>query len=299
MAGAGRTVWQFAVAALALLVATAASAADIVTKASARSIFMPAVDGINGKFDAFGGEVNRHGYYGGTGSLSVPVSQQFGVQFDGLAGSYRNAFLGAIGAHAFWRNPSQGLFGLYGSYAHLDRLGGIDVGRFGAEGALYVGRATLEGIVGVEFGNSGSARFGTTVETIDIKTRFYDRISLAYYVTDDLKLAIGHRYTGGKNALMLSGEYGFAIPGTIHMGAAFVEGRIGSGDTSSVWAGLRMYVGQKSKSLIRRHREDDPVNVLADEASTFGNSSGTSTQTGGVTGCPPGFVLVGGACIGI
>jgi hypothetical protein len=47
--------------------------------------------------------------------------------------------------------------------------------------------------------------------------------------------------------------------------------------------GLRMYVGQKSKSLIRRHREDDPVNILNDEASTFGNSTGTSqvVTTGG------------------
>jgi hypothetical protein len=298
MAGAWRIVSQFAVYALALLAATVATAADIVTKAPTSPIFMPAVDGINGKFDAFGGEANRHGYYGGTGSLSVPVSQQFGVQFDGLAGSYQNAFLGAIGAHAFWRNPSQGLFGLYGSYAHLDRLGGIDVGRFGTEGALYVGRATLEGIVGVEFGGSGTATFGRTIETIDVKTRFFDRISLGYYVTDDLKVAIGHRYFGGKSSLILSGEYGFAIPGTIHMGAAFVEGRLGNGDASSVWAGLRMYVGQKSKSLIRRHREDDPTNILGDEAGTFGNNSTTSTQSG-LTGCPAGFVLVGGACIGI
>ncbi|MBX9827399.1 MAG: hypothetical protein K2Y27_20700 [Xanthobacteraceae bacterium] len=100
--------------------------------------------------------------------------------------------------------------------------------------------------------------------------------------------------------MTLGGEWGFAIPGTIHMGAAFAESRLASGD-SSVWAGLRMYVGQKSKSLIRRHREDDPVNVLGDEASTFGNSSSSSpATTGGGGGCPPGFGPgPGGGCQGL
>jgi hypothetical protein len=62
MAGAWRIVSQLAISALALLMAAAPSKADIVAKASALPIAKPAVDGINGKFDAFGGEANRHGY---------------------------------------------------------------------------------------------------------------------------------------------------------------------------------------------------------------------------------------------
>jgi hypothetical protein len=42
------------------------------------------------------------------------------------------------------------------------------------------------------------------------------------------------------------------------MGAFFVEGNIGEGDFKSIWAGFRMYFGTRDKSLIQRHREDDP-----------------------------------------
>lgn len=268
----------------AMMSASAAGAADMVTKAPLASSQQPAVDGINGKYDVFGGSLAEHGYFAGTGSLSVPVANQFGVQFDGLAGSYRNAFLGAIGAHAFWRNPSTGLFGIYGSYAHLDRLGGLEVGRFGTEGAIYLARVTLEGMIGVESGNSQSARVGNLIETVDIKTRFFDRIDVAYYATDDLKFSIGHRYTGGKSQLALGSEWAFGSYGN-NLAALFVEGRVGGHENSSVWAGLRMYVGQKVKSLIRRHREDDPVNGLGDDTSTFGNAGGTTpvpvVSTGG------------------
>ena len=37
----------------------------------------------------------------------------------------------------------------------------------------------------------------------------------------------------------------------------FAEGRIGEDDYAAVWGGVRLYLGQE-KSLIRRHREDDP-----------------------------------------
>ena len=80
----------------------------MVTKAPPAPTQQPAVDGINGKLDVFGGSLAEHGYFAGSGSLSVPVAQQFGVQFDGLAGSYRNAFLGAVGSSItqFTRQPT-------------------------------------------------------------------------------------------------------------------------------------------------------------------------------------------------
>jgi hypothetical protein len=33
---------------------------------------------------------------------------------------------------------------------------------------------------------------------------------------------------------------------------------VGEDDHSTVWVGLRFYLGGEDKSLIRRHREDDP-----------------------------------------
>jgi hypothetical protein len=102
------------------------------------------------------------------------------------------------------------------------------------------------------------ATTNTFIETYDVKTRFFDQINLKYYVTDDWNLLIGHRYQGGKNALALGTE--FALPMRSNMMAtAFLEGRVGEDNFRGVWGGLRLYWGQKSKPLIARHRQDDPI----------------------------------------
>ena len=84
---------------------------------------MPAVDGINGKIDGYGGGANHtNGFYGGTGSLSVPLAQQWGAQFDGGVGSDEGiGWLGGAG-HLFWRDPSIGLLGAFGSYSHWNGM---------------------------------------------------------------------------------------------------------------------------------------------------------------------------------
>jgi hypothetical protein len=293
--------WGLAGAAVVFAISAAniAHAADISpmpTKAYSLQN-LPAVDGVNGKIDGFGGEASHHTFYGSSGSLSVPLGQQFGVQVDGLAGSFRGDFLGGAGIHAFWRNPAQGLFGFYADYSHWDRFGGVNAHHFGAEGAAYIGRATIEGIVGVESGSTATGIIGAFTETIDIKTRFFDKVDLAYYFTDNMKAYIGHRYLGGKNLLALGGEWAVPTPVSTTMATVFAEGRVGNSDSSSVWAGLRFYFGQRAKSLIRRHREDDPVNGLGDATSTFGNStSSTPTPT---LGCAPPLVFFQGACRGV
>jgi hypothetical protein len=279
-------------------VAVTAHAADLVTKAPTLQTPLPAVDGINGKADAFDGSLARHSFYGGTGSFSVPLGQQFGFQTDGLTASYRGDFLSGIGGHGFWRDPSKGLIGLYGDYLHWDRLGGAHVGHFGAEGAVYLNRVTLEGVVGVESGNNRSAVIGGLVETVNLTTRMFDKVDLAYYVTDDLQLFIGHRYFGGKSLLALGGEWQFANLGNASS-VLFVEGRVGTERLDSVWAGVRFYFGQKPKSLIRRHREDDPPVGLKDSASAFGNA-GKSTPAPAKAPpltCPTDFHVQGNACV--
>ena len=296
-----RRVKRLGIAAAACIgIAATANAADLVTKAPMLQTPLPAVDGLNGKADAFGGELGRHSFYGGTGSFSVPVGPQFGFQADGLTASYRGDFLSGIGAHGFWRDPSKGLIGLYGDYLHWDRLGGVNVGHFGAEGAVYLNRVTLEGVAGVESGSKRAAVIGGFVETVNLKTRAFDKVDLAYYLTDDLKFSIGHRYYGGKNALALGGEWAFANVNNMAP-ALFVEGRVGSRESEGVWGGLRVYFGQKPKSLIRRHREDDPPGGLVDGSSAFGNGSGTQMmptvpkQTPGIV-CVPPAILINGVC---
>jgi hypothetical protein len=85
---------------------------------------LPAVDGINAKIDGYGGGSSRiNGFYGTNGSLSVPLAQQWGLQIDGGVGSAQGIGASAGGAHLFWRDPSIGLLGAYGSYLHWN---GVD-----------------------------------------------------------------------------------------------------------------------------------------------------------------------------
>src|SRR5262245_40807384 len=118
---------------------------------------MPAVDGINAKIDGYGGGASHtSGLSGATGSLSVPLAQQWGAQIDGRVENANGVSAYGVAGHLFWRDPSIGLVGAYGSYWHSD---GIDVARIGrvstnsssiaAEVEYYWGRWTLGGLVGV------------------------------------------------------------------------------------------------------------------------------------------------------
>src|SRR5262249_62171647 len=79
---------------------------------------------------------------------------------------------------------------------------------------------------------------------------------VAYYVTDDFKLSIGHVYTIGRNVLTLGSEYGFALGGG-RMASLFADGFIGETGLYTVRGGLRIYFGQRDKTLINRNRQDD------------------------------------------
>ena len=88
--------------------------------------------------------------------------------------------------------------------------------------------------------------------------RFFDFIRASYYVTDNFRLSIGHRYTFGSHALTLGAEHGVALGGG-RMASLFAEGEFAEGDNNAVLGGLRIYFGQHDKSLIERHRQDDPL----------------------------------------
>jgi len=313
MRGGARWLSTTAVARIAggilLLSGGAAVAADLplVTKAPvlAAPIYQPAVDGFNFKADGFGGTIADRTVYGSQGAVAVPLGGQFGLQLDGALGSFDNRFFGSVGAHAFWRDPARGLAGVYTSNTFWDQMGGVHVSRFGGEGALYLDRWTLEGTLGVEGGSNKSEIVGSIINTIDVRTRFFDQVSASYYLTDDLRLSIGHAYTAGRNMLTLGGEWGFPVSAQT-MGSLFVEARAGEGDFHGIYGGLRFYFGTHQKSLIRRNREDDPPSDQNLNLFTLGGSTGQQSvpqtqpqqtpPTPPVT-CSPGFILVGGHCV--
>jgi hypothetical protein len=275
------------------LTASAAFAADLsmYTKAPAQT-FAPAVDGFNVKLDSYGGSVANRSIYGGTGSLSMPLGAQYGLQIDGNLASLDGDAFGVGGGHWFWRNPSQALIGIYGSSTFWDRFGGVNINHVGGETELYLGAVTLQGLAGVEFGNSATrtntsvittptaVTTTTTAESFSIKTRFFDQINLKYYFNSDLSGYIGHRYLGGRNALALGAELARPLGGGL-MASAFVEGRVGENDNHGIWGGLKVYFGRTDKPLLERNRRDDPVQWSTDTAfSLFGaNHTGSSLST--------------------
>jgi hypothetical protein len=298
-----------------LLSGGTASAADLpalITKAPAvaEPAYLPAVDGLNFKADGFGGTIANRSAYGSQGAVSIPLGGQFGLQLDGALGGFDDRFFASGGAHAFWRDPSRGLAGLYTSNTFWDRMGGTYVSRFGGEGALYLNRWTLEGTAGVETGSRKSEIVGSIINTIDIRTRFFDQISASYYLTDDLRVSIGHAYTDGRNMLTLGGEWGFRVSERT-MGSLFVEGRAGEGDFHGIYGGLRFYFGNHDKSLIRRNREDDPPSDQNLNLFTLGGATGQQSVPQAPAQqqqqppappqnpCPPGQGLNNGVCQGL
>jgi hypothetical protein len=235
---------------------------------------MPAVDGVNGKIAAFGGGANHtNGFYGGAGSLAVPLGQQWGVQIDGAVGSFVNSGLARGAGHVFWRDPSIALVGAYGSYLHWNGIGalnipriGVDISRFAAEGEYYWSRWTLRGLAGYETVRL-NAPVVPGVPGLSIPSRFFDSISASYYATDNFKLSIGHLYTIGRHGLTLASEHGFALGGG-RMASLFAAGLLAEGGTNVVLAGLRFYFGQRDKTLIDRNRQDDPAGLPGDGGCT-------------------------------
>ncbi|MEX0345944.1 MAG: hypothetical protein AB3N20_13545 [Rhizobiaceae bacterium] len=209
---------------------------------------LPAVDGINGKL-IFGRAVDGTDSYAIGGAVTLPIGDAFGLQIDADAGQLDGVTLGNIpvylgAAHLFWRNPSKGLVGFYGDYAYVDLAGGLKFYTAAVEGGLYLDRFTVDGLVGVRDGDL-------------IEIGFYDRIRLLYYPLDDLNIHVGHSYAFENHSLLYGAEWAFGSKS----GAAaslFVAGALGEGGGSATLAGLKFYLGHSDKSLIKRHREDDP-----------------------------------------
>ena len=207
---------------------------------------------MNGKI-SIATELSQPDQYKATGSIAVPLGYRFGLQadvgysdneIDGLG----NVAAPSAGVHLFWRDPSQGRLGLYGEWLHLNAEGGSDFQLGGFDAEKYWDRVTLAAFVGASDGDL-------------VDTQFVSRASFAYYPTDDLQLQIGHLHILDSHTLFVGGEWAIkpieAAATSLYLDASLHEG----GDTS-VMLGLRLYLGKKNRTLIQRHREDDPQSIL-------------------------------------
>ncbi len=214
---------------------------------------LPAVSAFNGKIAAFGGwlddDVGDTGIGGIMGAFSVPLGHRFGFQGDAMAATAHGDFVGELGAHLFWRDPSTGLLGLYGEYVTRDNPD-WETWRLGVQAEAYLGNISVEGIVGFE-----ETDFPTGVGDDD---DIFGYLDAAYYLNDDFRVAVGYRHLDGINVGAAGLEYQLSTSFLGSGTSVFAEGRVGEDDYAAVWGGVRLYLGQENKSLIRRHREDDP-----------------------------------------
>jgi hypothetical protein len=106
----------------------------------------------------------------------------------------------------------------------------------------------------------------------DVPHRFFDAISASYYVTDDFSLSVGHVYTFGTHFAALRSECGVALSGG-GMASLFADGLIGERGNNAILGGIRIYFGQHDKSLINRHRQDDPAWIFPASFYSLGHSA--------------------------
>ncbi len=229
------------VAACATAAYTPAIAADFNSFESAC-----AVSRQNGKVEGAGGFIDNNNDDGGRvhvlGSWTFPIECKYGFQIDAGIGDIAGSTAGGVAGHLFTRDPRSHLLGLY---AQWGAVGSQDIWRVGVEGERYMGNISLEGLVGIE----DSDRTSTTV---------FGAFDLAYYHHDNLRLSIGYHRFVEVDAVAAGVEW---MPQDWHFGrpvSLFVNGGIGDNDYATLYGGLRIYFGDHDKSLIWRHREDDP-----------------------------------------
>ena len=231
------------------------------------------------------------------GSFAMPLGHSFGLQADGAFGTIDDDILGGGGLHLFTRDPSSYLLGAYGSFHTWDS---IDIWRIAGEAELYLGRFTLDGLAGYE-SIDGPTDFNDPTLTID-DDHFFAQTDLAYYITDDFKVYGGYRYLNETSFGAAGAEYlvrGYEVPVSL-----FARSDFGVDEYTSITGGLKVYLsGDPQKSLIDRHRRDDPeIYVPVFPKKVAGGLqctlfSGTTwkvqSPTNGQCTCPPGSQLAG------
>ena len=217
------------------------------------SLQLPAVSEVNGKVDYAGGNMNSAEGHNFSGSITLPISHQFGFQADALYSRISDLnFYGGAG-HLFWRNPTTGLLGLTGGYLYRDGADSVDTFQAGAEGELYWHRFTFGFFSGI-----GSINYQYSAPFIDTNpTRFVGRVSTDYYPIDNLR--VGASFTTAFHDNLAKGEIEYQTP--INGLALTGEAALGNNGYDHWLLGVRYYFGGK-KSLRDRQRQDDPRGLM-------------------------------------
>lgn len=233
-----RSVFTGLALAVALLVSTSGVSAQQMLDSTPIAQQTDAVSGINFTAAVQAGVVGGNSNHMLVGSFTTPLWSAFGTQVDLAIGQYRDDYTSAAGGlHIFWRDPTIGMFGIYGDYGYINPE---HSGRVGFEGSIYNGRYTLDVLAGARFGQH-------------VYTKAFDEIDLSYYFTDNFRGSIGHRGTSRGNVANVNFEV--ADPNFAGW-SLYGEAEAGEDDYTAAHVGLRFAFGSGSNaSLIERDRQ--------------------------------------------
>lgn len=261
---------RLAALATVLCLSTAVHAADLIINPEPIAnqdvdLVAPAVSGVNGKFEIDVGAITdpNNSTFRLGGSLSVPVGDAFGLQGDVALSSLDGDITWGGALHAFTRDPKSYLVGLTAGYVTNDNA---SLAAIGPEAELYLGNISLEAW-------AGWAKLDYDSPVLDDESGAFFIGDIAAYVTDDWRISAGVSSILGENSFNVGTEYlltDMGLPLSLTG-----EVRAYDDDRWSAKIGLKGYFGGEDKSLIRRHREDDPKNRVFD---MFGAASKMSKQ---------------------
>ena len=256
-----------------------ATAADIAVDEAG----LPAVSGPNGKLEFGGGWVDLDGLgndeiFSGGAALSFPVGDMFGIQADLAAvDAYSDTTVTAT-LHAFTRDPNAYLLGAIGGYADA---GSTHAWFIGPEAELYLDNVSIE-LRGGYMDVNGSATLNSEAFAFG---------DIAYYATDDVRLSIGASSVAGFQSANAGLEWFLGEQGL--PGSLTLNGQVGEDGFTAITAGFAVYFGSEDKSLIRRHREDDPKIF---KLGIFEGAASVITPGGANEECPDGEFWNGEFC---
>jgi hypothetical protein len=212
-----------------------------------------AVSEVNGKVGYAGGSMEGDWGNNAFASGSVPLTTNLGFQLDGLYTDVSDRDFYGSAAHLFWRDSDKGLLGLVGGGIDEDDITSL---RGGVEGEYYVKQFTLSASVGVaslEYEN------GPYPFIDDDVTDFFAGAGVRYYPWEDLMFSVSYLHAFDNGLVLGTAEYQTPIPGL----SVFAQVAGGDHDYDHALFGVQFYLGSR-KSLMLRHRADDPPSLVPD-----------------------------------
>jgi len=175
---------------------------------------------------------------------SASYGETFVVQVDGLIAGHRDdtVFGGALRIGT--RVGDGAYVGAYGSRSENDRHTGLALYRLGGEVEFDLGdMVEISAVAGYEDTESGAFLTGTTAtddiyDVYDGDGRFFAFSDLRFRTSENFRVSVGHRYTGGLHAAAAG-----VVFGVTRSLAVFAEGRIGEEDYDGGFVGLRARFG--------------------------------------------------------